>query len=151
MTATVSCDKIETETLNNQTDTGKKENVNNSDSLFYKGTLKANASSGDCITPDTKISINCTSRTDSVSLSIFKAKLANGMPAMDITIPGISLSREGNTIIMATDSSVPLAMGGQQFPRYTVTQMSGNIESDTIWFSLLFGSTPTSFGGKPIQ
>lgn len=148
MAVTVSCDKIETEIAKDHVESEKNGTMENSDTLFYKGTLTANASSGDCITPDTRISLNYTDKTDSVSISIYKAKLANGMPAMDIVIPGISIRKEGEITVMTASSSIPLAMGGQPFPRYTVTHFSGNMESDSILFSLLFGSTSTMYGGK---
>ena len=68
----VSCDKAETDDV-------KQEEVIetvSSDTVFYSGTLLANASSGDCQTPDTRISINPSDKADSTSITIFKAKLA---------------------------------------------------------------------------
>ena len=139
----VSCDKAETDDV-------KQEEVIetvSSDTVFYSGTLLANASSGDCQTPDTKISINPSDKADSTSITIFKAKLANRMPAMDITIPGITVQKNGNVTLISTESSVPLAMGNP-FPNYTVTEFEGEIVNDEITFSLKFGSTPTSFSGQ---
>ena len=142
----VSCDKAETEDV-------KQEEVLetvSSDTVFYSGTLLANASSGDCQTPDTKISINPSDKADSTSITIFKAKLANRMPAMDITIPGITVQKNGNVTLISTQSSVPLAMGNP-FPNYTVTEFEGEILNDEITFSLKFGSTPTSYSGRIVK
>lgn len=142
----VSCDKAETDDV-------KQEEVIetvSSDTVFYSGTLLANASSGDCQTPDTKISINPSEKADSVSITIFKAKLANRMPAMDITIPGITVQKNGNVTLISTESSVPLAMGNP-FPNYTVTEFEGEILNDEITFSLKFGSTPTSYSGQLLK
>lgn len=139
----VSCDKAETDDV-------KQEEVIetvSSDTVFYSGTLLANASSGDCQTPDTKISINPSDKADSTSITIFKAKLANRMPAMDITIPGITVQKNGNVTLLSSETSVPLAMGNP-FPNYTVTEFEGEIVNDEITFSLKFGSTPTSFSGQ---
>ena len=142
----VSCDKAETDDV-------KQEEVIetvSSDTVFYSGTLLANASSGDCQTPDTKISINPSDKADSTSITIFKAKLAQRMPAMDITIPNITVQKNGNVTLISSETSVPLAMGNP-FPNYTVTEFEGEILNDEITFSLKFGSTPTSFSGKILK
>ncbi|MBR5159077.1 MAG: hypothetical protein IKW84_05795 [Bacteroidaceae bacterium] len=137
----VSCDKQETEIENQQ------EIVVSNDTVFYNGTLIANASSGDCQTPDTRISINPSDKADSISITIFKAKLAQRMPAMDIIIPGITVAKNGDVTLLSSETSVPLAMGNP-FPNYTVTEFEGEIVNDEITFSLKFGSTPTSFSGQ---
>ena len=137
----VSCDKTETE-IDNQEQTTQK-----SDSIFYSGILIANASSGDCETPDTKVSINYTDKADSVSISIFKAKLAQRMPAMDIIIPDITVQKNGSVTLLSSQQSIPLAMGNP-FPNYTVTEFEGEIVNTELTFSLKFGSTPTSYQGK---
>ena len=141
----VSCDKQEPETQDQ-----KEEITVSNDTVFYKGTLLANASSGDCETPDTKISINPSDKADSTSITIFKAKLAQRMPAMDITIPNITVQKNGNVTLISTETSVPLAMGNP-FPNYTVTEFEGEILNDEITFSLKFGSTPTSFSGQLLK
>jgi hypothetical protein len=139
----VSCDNEETDNIKQEEDVV----TVNSDSVFYSGTLLANASSGDCQTPDTKISINPSDKADSTSITIFKAKLAKRMPAMDIIIPGITVQKNGDVTVLSADSTIPLAMGNP-FPNYTVTGFEGEILNDEITFSLKFGSTPTSFSGK---
>lgn len=138
----VSCDKAET-------DNGNQEEIVtvSNDTVFYSGTLLANASSGDCQTPNTTISINPSDKADSTSITIFKAKLAQRMPAMDIIIPGITVQKNGDVTVLSADSTIPLAMGNP-FPNYTVTEFEGEILNDEITFSLKFGSTPTSFSGK---
>lgn len=138
----VSCDKTENDDV-------KQEDVVtvSNDTVFYSGTLLANASSGDCETPDTRISINPSDKADSTSITIFKAKLAQRMPAMDIIIPGITVQKNGDVTVLSADSTIPLAMGNP-FPNYTVTEFEGEILNDEITFSLKFGSTPTSFSGK---
>ena len=138
----VSCDKTENDDV-------KQEDVVtvSNDTVFYSGTLLANASSGDCQTPDTKISINPSDKADSTSITIFKAKLAQRMPAMDIIIPGITVQKNGDVTVLSADSTIPLAMGNP-FPNYTVTEFEGEILNDEITFSLKFGSTPTSYSGR---
>ena len=146
MAAVISCDKIETDDENKKDATEKNDSIQKNDTLFFSGVLTANASSGDCVTPDTKISVNYTDKADSVSITIFKAKLAQRMPAMDIIIPGISVKKEGDVAEISSNNSIPLAMGSE-FAAYTVTEFSGFVLSDSISFSLKFGKTPTSFAG----
>lgn len=143
--ALVSCDKIESETEKPENNT----KVLN-DSVFYSGTLLANASSGDCETPGTKVSINYTVKADSVSITIFKAKLAQRMPLMDIVIPGISIQKGDSLTVLSSERSVPLA-AGFEYPIYTVTGFEGEISTDSLKFSLSFGSTPTCFSGKKTE
>ena len=142
----VSCDNEETDNIKQEEDVV----TVNSDTVFYSDTLLANASSGDCQTPDTKICINPSDKADSTSITIFKAKLAQRMPAMDIIIPGITVNKNGNVTVLAADSTVPLAMGNP-FPNYTVTGFEGEILNDEITFSLKFGSTPTSYSGQLLK
>lgn len=146
MAAVISCDKIETDDENKKDASEKNDSIQKNDTLFFSGVLTANASSGDCVTPDTKISVNYTDKADSVSITIFKAKLAQRMPAMDIIIPGISVKKEGDVAEISSNNSIPLAMGSE-FAAYTVTEFSGFVLSDSISFSLKFGKTPTSFAG----
>lgn len=146
MAAVISCDKIETDDENKKDATEKNDSIQENDSIFFSGVLTANASSGDCVTPDTKISVNYTDKADSVSITIFKAKLAQRMPAMDIIIPGISVKQEGDVTEISSDNSIPLAMGSE-FPAYKVTGFTGTYAGDSISFSLKFGQTPTSFAG----
>lgn len=150
MAVVISCDKIETENENPQKESEQVDSIAKNDTIFYSGTLTANASTGDCITPDTKISINLTEKADSISITIFKAKLAQKMPAMDIIIPTISLNVNGDVKEISTERSIPLAMGSE-FSAYTVTEFEGIMAADTISFSLKFGKTPTSFRGEIIK
>ena len=152
MAAVISCDKIETDNENVKDAVQKNDSINQNDSvlvidsLFFSGTLTADASSGKCTTPDTKISVNYTDKSDSVSITIFKAKLAERMPAMDIIIPGITIRSDSGVSVITTDESIPLAMGSE-FPSYKVTGFTGTYAGDSISFSLKFGQTPTSFAG----
>lgn len=147
MAAVVSCDKLDTE---NEEEKKNEPEVEAIDTLFCSGTLVAEASSGTVTTPDTRISVNYTDKADSVSISIYQAKLAQRMPAMDIIIPNITLTKNGGVDAITSATSVPLAMG-TEFPNYTVTEFTGKIDGDSISFSLKFGKTPTSFSGAKIS
>ncbi len=146
MAAVVSCDKLDTE---NEEEKKNEPAVEVIDTVYFSGTLVAEASSGTTTTPDTRISVNYTDKADSVSISIYQAKLAQRMPAMDIVIPNVTLTKNGGVDAITSASSIPLAMG-TEFPAYTVTEFAGQIEGETISFSLKFGNTPTSFSGTKV-
>ncbi len=85
--------------------------------------------------------------TKTASITIHKIKFVPQMPVtIDVTIPDINISVSGRTTILAKDQVVPLAMGGE-YPRYTVTSLTGKIEGEELAFSLNFGDYPTSFKG----
>ena len=44
------------------------------------------------------------------------------------------------------DNVVPLALGGE-YPKYTVTALSGTLEGGNLSFGLNFGAYPTRFNG----
>lgn len=81
------------------------------------------------------------------SLTIHKIKFVPQMPVtIDVTIPDIDITVSGRTTLLSKDIVVPLAMGGE-YPRYTVTGLTGRIEGEEISFSLKFGDYPTFFTG----
>lgn len=96
------------------------------------------------------ISVDFTPAEDglSASITIHQIRFVPQMPVtIDVTVPGIDLQRSKEKILLSCERVVPLAMGGE-FPRYTVTGLSGEISGDTLVFSLNFGDYPTSFKGQ---
>ena len=83
--------------------------------------------------------------------SIHQIRFVPQMPVIiDITIPGIALNSTDDKIALKCDSVIPQAMGGE-VPRYKVTGLKGEIVDDELWFSLNFGSFPTSFRGARLK
>jgi len=96
------------------------------------------------------IEVNFNPSTDgkTASITIYKIKFVPQMPVtIDVTIPNIDVTVNGNVLNLSKDMVIPLAMGGE-YPRYTVTGLVGKIEGEELVFSLKFGDTPTSFAGK---
>ena len=117
-------------------------------STNYSGTLTVNASSGAFNTDSIKVSYIATEKADSAAIILYQVKFSPRMPiSLDVTIPGISVSKTEKGAILTCDSIVPLAMGGE-YPNYTVKGFEGEIINDELTFSLNFGSTPTSYHGK---
>ena len=115
----------------------------------YVGTVTVNSTSGD-VFDNENIEVSFTPSEDgkTATLVMYQIKFTPRMPmTLDVTIPEVSLSTEGQDIKLECAEVVPLAMGGP-FPNYTVTDLTGKISGDNLTFSLNFGATPTSFSGS---
>ena len=99
----------------------------------YKGVVTVEASSGEDGT--------------TAVITINKIRFVPQMPVtIDVTIPDVALTSTKDGFQLACDNVIPLAMGGE-YPRYTVTDLTGTLKDDELTFSLNFGATPTSFKG----
>ena len=137
----VSCDKTEKQ---------DEEPVKVLESTDYSGTLTVDASSGTFTTDSSKVSFTATEKADSASITLFQVKFTPRMPVtLDVTVPGIVVTKTEKGAVLTCGRVVPLAMGGE-FPNYTVTEFEGEIVDDELTFSLNFGSTPTSYQGKAL-
>ena len=115
----------------------------------YVGTVTVNSTSGE-VFDNENIEVSFTPSEDgkTATLVMYQIKFTPRMPmTLDITIPEVSISTEGQDIKLECAEVVPLAMGGP-FPNYTVTNLTGKISGDELTFSLNFGATPTSFSGS---
>lgn len=65
---------------------------------------------------------------------------------IDVTVPGVTLQPGEKDIVLTCVEVVPKALGGD-YPRYTVTNLTGKIVGNELTFSLNFGSYPTSYRG----
>lgn len=98
------------------------------------------------------IEVNFTPSEDgkTASITIFKIRFVPQMPVtIDVTIPHVGLTATSTEVILICDEVIPLAMGGE-FPRYTVTNLTGSIKDGSLEFSLNFGDIPTTFKGHQL-
>lgn len=96
------------------------------------------------------IRVNFTPSEDgqTASITLHQIRFVPQMPVtIDVTIPGIALLSSTEKIVLSCERCIPLAMGGE-YPRYTVTDLRGEIVGDELTFSLNFGDYPTSFKGR---
>ena len=115
----------------------------------YVGTVTVNSTSGE-VFDNENIEVTFTPSEDgkTATLVMYQIKFTPRMPmTLDITIPDVNITAEGQDIKLECAEVVPLAMGGP-FPNYTVTNLTGKISGDNLTFSLNFGATPTSFSGS---
>jgi hypothetical protein len=114
----------------------------------YVGTVTVNSTSGE-VFDNENIEVSFTPSEDgkTATLVMYQIKFTPRMPmTLDVTIPEVSISTEGQDIKLECAEVVPIAMGGP-FPNYTVTNLTGKISGGELTFSLNFGATPTSFKG----
>jgi hypothetical protein len=69
---------------------------------------------------------------------------------IDVTIPDIALQASGEKTLLSCEKTIPLALGGE-YPKYTVTNLEGEVLGNALRFSLNFGKYPTSFSGQRKQ
>ena len=115
----------------------------------YVGTVTVNSTSGE-VFDNENIEVTFTPSEDgkTATLILYQIKFTPRMPmTLDVTIPDVNITAEGQDIKLECAEVVPIAMGGP-FPNYTVTDLTGKISGGELTFSLNFGATPTSFSGS---
>ncbi len=86
-----------------------------------------------------------------VSITIHQIRFVPQMPVtIDVIIPDIALQASGEKTLLSCEKTIPLALGGE-YPKYTVTNLEGELLGDALRFSLNFGKYPTSFSGQRKQ
>lgn len=97
---------------------------------------------------DIKVEFTPAEDGKTASITIYKIRFVPKMPVtVDVTIPGIAVESDTETIKLSCDNVIPYAMGGE-FPKYLVTGFEGEIKGSELSFSLNFGDYPTSFSGS---
>lgn len=85
------------------------------------------------------------------SITIHQIRFVPQMPlTVDVTVPDIVLRSTPEKIGLSCERCIPLTMGGEN-PRYTVTDLKGEVVGDELTFSLNFGDYPTSFRGRIVR
>lgn len=96
------------------------------------------------------IKVKFTQLEDGVTatIKIYRIRFVPKMPVrVDVTIPNISMDTNNDVITFSCDKVIPLALGGE-YPKYTVTNLNGEVVGSTLKFDLNFGEYPTSFVGQ---
>ena len=101
---------------------------------------------------DIKVSVTPIEGTTTMDIKMFEVKFNERMPiTVDLTIPKVSYTVEGNTINFSGENIIPTMGAGYEKPDFTVTGLKGTIKDGNIDFSLNFGSYPTKYSGKLVQ
>ncbi|MCQ2216963.1 MAG: hypothetical protein MJZ33_00585 [Paludibacteraceae bacterium] len=99
-------------------------------------------------------SINIISSYDSLGMLVLDFKGVKFVPQMpvklDITVPSIPCQKNGDVVTFQADTIIP-TMSSKPMPKYTASNIKGEIKGDSIAFSLNFADYPTSYKGKVVK
>ncbi len=95
------------------------------------------------------ISVNYTkTENDGMTLNFKQVKFAPNMPvSLDMEVKNIEYKEEDGVVVFSGNNIVPIAMGGE-FPKYTITDLTGTISSGTINLSMICGVNPITYSGE---
>ena len=114
---------------------------------YYIGTVSVLYEGETVDNENIKVKFSQSNDGTTASIVIYRIRFVPKMPVrINVTIPDITIQAEGSNTAFSCDRVVPLALGGE-YPKYTVTDLHGEIVGDRLQFSLNFGEYPTSFSG----
>lgn len=113
----------------------------------YTGTVTVVYQGSDFDNENIKVDFIPSADGKTADIVLNQIRFVPNMPVqIDVTVPDVTLQADEKVIVLSCARVVPLALGGE-YPRYTVTDLKGNIVGDEMTFSLKFGDSPTSFRG----
>lgn len=77
-----------------------------------------------------------------------KVKFASAMPAINMEVPGVTVSGNSGAMTLTGDGIVPIAMGGE-FKKFTITNLVGAISAENFDLSFTCGDYPVTYSGYP--
>lgn len=82
-----------------------------------------------------------------LTIKMNQAQFAAAMPLkLDMTIEGVSYTLSGERYTLTGDNIVPIAMNGP-FPQYTITALTGTIDTESMTLSFNCGKYPVEYHG----
>ena len=136
----VACDKDDNKNEEPQNETLTNET--------FQGTLVVDQTDGSAYTQE-NVKVGCAiTDTAGMVLTFNQVSFSEKMPVkLDITIPHVEYTVNAGIYTLSGNNIVPLAMGGE-FPKYTITNLSGTIQDGTLSVSMNCGSSPLKFTGR---
>lgn len=115
---------------------------------LYTGTINVNFKGQTTDTEGVDCGVLKDDNKKTIDLNLYQVKFVPQMPlTIDLTIPSISFQESNNEIKFSADSIAP-TMGGNPYPQYAATNLTGMIIGDSIWFHCSFGDYPTTYQGN---
>lgn len=115
---------------------------------IYTGTINVNFKGQATDTEGVDCGVLKDDNKKTIDLNLYQVKFVPQMPlTIDLTIPSISFQESNNEIKFSADSIAP-TMGGNPYPQYAATNLTGMIIGDSIWFHCSFGDYPTTYQGN---
>lgn len=125
----------------------KLEVVTTPDSADFKGTVSVWYEEAWFNNEDIGVLYSPSEDGTTATITIFKIRFVPKMPVrIDVAIPDVRLTTSDGVTHLECDNVIPLALGGE-YPKYTVTNLTGTQKGDELEFSLNFGIYPTTFKG----
>lgn len=140
MTVLASCSDDKNESTNNEP-VGTYDFYGNT-SVTYNGETQ--------VSENVNVTVTFVENTDSVNVLFNKIKFVKEMPyAMDVVVPDVPYSRNGNVLSLSADRIVPTLASGDPVERFTATDIEGTLDLKNGIFeiALSFGSFPTIYLG----
>jgi hypothetical protein len=82
-----------------------------------------------------------------LTIEMLQVSFSPKMPVkLDMKIQEVMYSSSSKKIIISGNNIIPIAMGGE-FPAYTITNLSGEIENGSITLSMICGNYPLTYSG----
>ena len=118
---------------------------------YYLGEATVESTAGTVVNADARVEF--LPYTDGTAdLTLYELSFSPKMPVkLDVTVPGVTYVSTPEKITFSGDEIIPFALGGNQFPQYTVTDLKGEIVGDKLSFTLKLGDIPTSFVGEKVE
>jgi len=82
-----------------------------------------------------------------LTIEMLQVSFSPKMPVkLDMKIQEVMYYSSSKKIIISGNNIIPIAMGGE-FPAYTITNLSGEIENGSITLSMMCGNYPLTYSG----
>ena len=79
-------------------------------------------------------------------IEMMQVKFAETMPIrLNMLMSGVSLTPVDNEYNVSGDNIIPTALNGQQFPQYTITDLTGTVNANGLEFEMMCGEYPVQF------
>ncbi|MBP9018255.1 MAG: hypothetical protein ABFC18_05365 [Rikenellaceae bacterium] len=94
-----------------------------------------------------QIKIEPTTSEGILTIEMLQVSFSPRMPVkLDMQIQDVIYYSSSKKIIISGNNIIPIAMGGE-FPAYTITNLSGEIENGSITLSMMCGNYPLTYSG----
>lgn len=113
----------------------------------FSGTMHVDQTDGTCFTQEgLEVEFEVVDAT-TLNIKMNQAQFAAAMPLkLDMTIEGVSYILSGEKYMLTGDNIVPIAMGGP-FAQYTITALTGTIDTDSMTLAFMCGKFPVEYNG----
>ncbi|AGY54206.1 hypothetical protein BRDCF_p1579 [Bacteroidales bacterium CF] len=114
----------------------------------YSGQLAVDQLNGTNYT-SSNVQVKVTPSTSAgyITIDMLQVSFSPKMPVkLDMKIQNVAYTSTSEKITISGNNIVPIAMGGE-FPAYTITNLTGEIQNGVLSLSMMCGSYPLTYNG----